>query len=188
MEPNTSGRDTDDPIKLGDELRYKELTERMTSMESSMTEMKDMMKEMMDSKNAGKEKGIDETLNKKAEEISIEKQKRQDTLEAKASRLIKQEQAKQKKKEDIGTSQRRKSTRKVRQLIITPPKTSVGSIKGVSSTEPKPKPSPQKPPLKKQKKPSPPSPIQPTDAGTTDVSADVPQTASCTTVVSADVT
>ncbi|MFS7937496.1 hypothetical protein Hanom_Chr05g00428241 [Helianthus anomalus] len=45
-EPNTitSCRDLDDPIKLGYELRYKELTERMNSMESSLAEMKDMMK------------------------------------------------------------------------------------------------------------------------------------------------
>ncbi|KAJ0599271.1 hypothetical protein HanRHA438_Chr03g0105531 [Helianthus annuus] len=50
IKPNTttSGRDSDDPIKLGDELRYKELAERMSSMESSMAEMKDMMRQMME--------------------------------------------------------------------------------------------------------------------------------------------
>ncbi|MFS7987177.1 hypothetical protein Hanom_Chr11g01019421 [Helianthus anomalus] len=49
MEPNqtTSRRNSDDPIKLGDELRYKELMERMTSMESSIEEMKSMMKQML---------------------------------------------------------------------------------------------------------------------------------------------
>ncbi|MFS7906009.1 hypothetical protein Hanom_Chr01g00054361 [Helianthus anomalus] len=49
-EPNTttSGRDSDYPIKLGDELRYKALTERMSSMESLMVELKDMMKQMME--------------------------------------------------------------------------------------------------------------------------------------------
>ncbi|MFS7987784.1 hypothetical protein Hanom_Chr11g01026971 [Helianthus anomalus] len=40
----------------------------------------------------GKQKGMDETLNKKAEEIALEKQKKQDTKEVKASSLIKQEQ------------------------------------------------------------------------------------------------
>ncbi|MFS7906008.1 hypothetical protein Hanom_Chr01g00054351 [Helianthus anomalus] len=49
-EPNTttSGRDSDYPIKLGDELRYKAPTERMSSMESLMVELKDMMKQMME--------------------------------------------------------------------------------------------------------------------------------------------
>ncbi|MFS8003323.1 hypothetical protein Hanom_Chr13g01212671 [Helianthus anomalus] len=48
LNTTTSGRDSDDLIKLGNQLRYKELTERMTSMESSMAEMKDMMKQMME--------------------------------------------------------------------------------------------------------------------------------------------
>ncbi|MFS7939328.1 hypothetical protein Hanom_Chr05g00450381 [Helianthus anomalus] len=40
--------DSYDPIKLGDELRYKELMDRMTSMETSMTGMKEMMKQKME--------------------------------------------------------------------------------------------------------------------------------------------
>ncbi|MFS7917817.1 hypothetical protein Hanom_Chr03g00193651 [Helianthus anomalus] len=50
IKPNTTtlGRDSDDPIKLGDELRYKELTGGMSSMESSMAEMKDMIRQMME--------------------------------------------------------------------------------------------------------------------------------------------
>ncbi|MFS8027062.1 hypothetical protein Hanom_Chr16g01494231 [Helianthus anomalus] len=40
--------DLGDPIKLGDEMRYKELMDKMTSMETSMTEMKEMMKQMLE--------------------------------------------------------------------------------------------------------------------------------------------
>ncbi|KAJ0600577.1 hypothetical protein HanIR_Chr03g0118691 [Helianthus annuus] len=44
----TSGRNSNDPIKLGDELRYKDLTDRMSSVENSVGEMKDMMKHMLE--------------------------------------------------------------------------------------------------------------------------------------------
>ncbi|XP_022003191.1 serine/arginine repetitive matrix protein 1-like [Helianthus annuus] len=124
---------------------------------------------------AGKEKGIYDTINKKAEEIALEKEKKQDTKESKASSFIKLEQAEQRKKEDIGTSKRRNSTRKVRPLIATPPKTTATPIKTVSSAKPKTtdpkakpstqKPSPQQPPQKNQ-----------TVAETPVVSADVSQT------------
>ncbi|KAJ0695195.1 hypothetical protein HanPI659440_Chr15g0617411 [Helianthus annuus] len=43
----TTGRNSNDPIKLGDELRYKDLTDRMTSMETSIANMKEMMRQMM---------------------------------------------------------------------------------------------------------------------------------------------
>ncbi|XP_022019931.1 endochitinase A-like [Helianthus annuus] len=163
----------------------------------------ELIRNMVDARyKAGKQKGIDETLNKKAEEIALEKQKQQDTKESKASSLIKKEQDEQKKKENIGTSQRRKSSRSVRKPRAIPSKTSTEPAKTVSSTkyktttepktsEPKAKPSPQKPlpqqpPLKKQKKASPPpSPIHPTDASTTNVSADVSQTTADSPVVSA---
>ncbi|MFS8008340.1 hypothetical protein Hanom_Chr14g01271541 [Helianthus anomalus] len=39
----TSGGNSNDPIKLGDELRYKDLTERMSSVENSIGEMKKML-------------------------------------------------------------------------------------------------------------------------------------------------
>ncbi|KAJ0458442.1 hypothetical protein HanIR_Chr15g0785141 [Helianthus annuus] len=44
----TTCRNLDDPIKLGDELRYKDLTDRMTSMETSIANIKEMMKQMME--------------------------------------------------------------------------------------------------------------------------------------------
>ncbi|MFS8004548.1 hypothetical protein Hanom_Chr13g01227161 [Helianthus anomalus] len=47
---------------------------------------------------AGKQKGIDETLNKKADEISLEKQKKQDTKEYKASSLIKKNRMSKRKR------------------------------------------------------------------------------------------
>ncbi|MFS8012612.1 hypothetical protein Hanom_Chr14g01322901 [Helianthus anomalus] len=44
----TSGGISDDPIKLGDELRYRELTARMSSFENTIGEMKDMMKHLLE--------------------------------------------------------------------------------------------------------------------------------------------
>ncbi|MFS7930878.1 hypothetical protein Hanom_Chr04g00349431 [Helianthus anomalus] len=44
----TSGGNSDDPIKLGDELRYRELTARMSSFENTVGEMKDMMKQLLE--------------------------------------------------------------------------------------------------------------------------------------------
>ncbi|MFS7917192.1 hypothetical protein Hanom_Chr03g00186201 [Helianthus anomalus] len=43
-----TGGNSDYPIKLGDELRYKDLTNKMSSVETSVAEMKDMMKQMME--------------------------------------------------------------------------------------------------------------------------------------------
>ncbi|MFS7938833.1 hypothetical protein Hanom_Chr05g00444401 [Helianthus anomalus] len=47
--PNTttSGRNLDDPINLGDGLRYQELTERVTKKESSIDEIKEIMKTLV---------------------------------------------------------------------------------------------------------------------------------------------
>ncbi|KAJ0480135.1 hypothetical protein HanIR_Chr13g0628031 [Helianthus annuus] len=44
----TTCRNSDDPIKLGDEFRYKELTDRMALMETSVADMKEMLKYMME--------------------------------------------------------------------------------------------------------------------------------------------
>ncbi|MFS7944883.1 hypothetical protein Hanom_Chr06g00517481 [Helianthus anomalus] len=44
----TSGRNSDDPIKIGDELKYNDLTERMSNIETTVGEMKDLMKQLVD--------------------------------------------------------------------------------------------------------------------------------------------
>ncbi|KAJ0715479.1 hypothetical protein HanPI659440_Chr13g0501601 [Helianthus annuus] len=44
----TSGGNLDDPVKFGDELRYRELTARMSSFENIVGEMKDMMKQVLE--------------------------------------------------------------------------------------------------------------------------------------------
>ncbi|XP_021975377.1 extensin-like [Helianthus annuus] len=92
------------------------------------------------------------------------------------------------KRENIGTSQRRKSFRNNRPPITTFPKTSAAPKRLVSSASSETKPSLQKPPQKKQKiasKPS--SPTKPTDVDATKASADVRPTAVETPVVSAEV-
>ncbi|MFS7947401.1 hypothetical protein Hanom_Chr06g00547851 [Helianthus anomalus] len=44
----TSGGNSGDPIKLGDELKFRELTMRMTSFENIIGEMKDMLKQVLE--------------------------------------------------------------------------------------------------------------------------------------------
>ncbi|MFS7968903.1 hypothetical protein Hanom_Chr09g00802941 [Helianthus anomalus] len=44
----TYGGNSDGPIKLGDELRYRELTDRMSSVENLAGEIKRMMKQMLE--------------------------------------------------------------------------------------------------------------------------------------------
>ncbi|XP_022024668.1 104 kDa microneme/rhoptry antigen-like [Helianthus annuus] len=128
---------------------------------------------------AGKKKGIDETLNIQAEEKVSEKHKKEDTEECKAYNWEKEQEVKR-KMENIGTSERRP--------IATFPKTTATTKRLVSSATPKTKPSPQQPRQKKQKKASPPpSSIKPTDTDATNASANVRQTTAETTVVSAKV-
>ena len=47
----TSGRSSDDPIKLGDELRYKELTTRVSKIKSSVGEIKSMLQQLLSQNN-----------------------------------------------------------------------------------------------------------------------------------------
>ncbi|XP_021985685.1 leucine-rich repeat extensin-like protein 5 [Helianthus annuus] len=79
------------------------------------------------------------------------------------------------KRENIGTSNRRKSFRNNRPPIATFPKISAIPKKHASFAETKPKPSSQKPPQKKQKTASEPpsSPTKPTDVDATKTSVDV---------------
>ncbi|XP_022015065.1 pollen-specific leucine-rich repeat extensin-like protein 1 [Helianthus annuus] len=276
----TSGGNLDDPFKVGDELRYKELTDRMSSVENIVGEMKQMMKQMLEASKSqpshqqitqelwnsvqlilaaqrelaelnhnkhmalirvmvearyndtqtdirgnkeslqkltssspapgqqkqkpgsaketstktseksdvGKKRGIDETLNIQIDGEILAKQKKHDTEKSKAYNW-KKEQEEKMKRENISTSLRRKSFRNNRPPITTFPKTSAALKRPVSSASPKTKPSPQKPPQKKQKIASKPisSPIKPTDVDATKASADVRPTAVETHVVSADV-
>ncbi|XP_022014592.1 pollen-specific leucine-rich repeat extensin-like protein 1 [Helianthus annuus] len=136
----------------------------------------------------GKKKGIDETLNKQTDEEILAKQKRKDTAESKAD-VWKQEQEEKLKRENIGTSNRRKSFRNNRPPIATFPKTTASSKKNQTTTTSKPKPSPKKPPQKKQKIASspPPSSTKPTDLDATKASADVRPSIVETQVVSTTV-
>ena len=46
----TSGRSSDDPIKLGDELKYKDLMERVTRIESSVDDIKSLLQQLIATK------------------------------------------------------------------------------------------------------------------------------------------
>ncbi|XP_022014409.1 histone H1.1-like [Helianthus annuus] len=146
---------------------------------------KDTSATFFEKSDVGKKKGIDETLNVQTNEEILAKQKRKDTTESKAYNW-KKEQEEKMKRENIGTSQRRKSFRNNRPPIATFPKTSATPKRHVSSAATKPKPSSQKPPQKKQKTASTPpsSPTKPTDVDATKASADVRPTVVETPVVS----
>ncbi|MFS7978525.1 hypothetical protein Hanom_Chr10g00916501 [Helianthus anomalus] len=117
---------------------------------------KDTSSKSPETSDAGKKKGVDETLNKRTDEEILEKQKRKDTTESKAV-VWKREQEKKIRRETkaqkIGTSDRRKSLRNNRPPLATFPKRTAASKKPTTvATKPKPspqKPSPHKPPQKK---------------------------------------
>ncbi|MFS7905955.1 hypothetical protein Hanom_Chr01g00053761 [Helianthus anomalus] len=44
----TSSMNSEDPINLGDKLRYKDLTDKIISLETTVAEMKEMMKQTME--------------------------------------------------------------------------------------------------------------------------------------------
>ncbi|XP_022004683.1 proteoglycan 4-like [Helianthus annuus] len=145
---------------------------------------KDTSAKSSEKSDVGKKKGIDETLNVQIDEEILAKQKRKDTVDSKAYNW-KKEQEEKMKKENIDTSQRRKSFRNNRPPIATFPKTSTTPKKPASSAATKPKPSPQKPPQKKHKIASPPpSSTKPTDVYATKASTYIRPTVVETPVVS----
>ncbi|XP_022030254.1 uncharacterized protein DDB_G0284459-like [Helianthus annuus] len=155
---------------------------------------KDTFAKSSEKSDAGKKKGVDETLNKQTDAEILEKHKRKDTVESKAD-VWKQEQEKKMKRENqiqnIGTSNRRKSFRNNKPPIATFPKnTNAFKKPTTAATKPKRSPqksSPQKPPQKKQKTASspPPSSIKLTDVDASKASLDVKATTVETPVVSA---
>ncbi|MFS8017413.1 hypothetical protein Hanom_Chr15g01380081 [Helianthus anomalus] len=150
---------------------------------------KDTSAKSTEKSDAGKKKRIDEILNKQTNEEILAKQKRKDTTESKVD-VWKQEQEEKIKRENqtqnISTSNRRKSFRNNRPPIATFSKTTTASKNPQTTASSKPKPSPQKPPQKKQKTASSPLPssTKPTGVDATKASADVRPSVVETPVVS----
>ena len=44
----TSGGNSDDPIKLGDGIKYQDLTDRISNLETTVADMKDQLKQLVD--------------------------------------------------------------------------------------------------------------------------------------------
>ncbi|MFS7946504.1 hypothetical protein Hanom_Chr06g00537031 [Helianthus anomalus] len=132
-------KDDDDDAKKGekDSMRKLEPSPKVKPKGQQKQKPRSAKQTSAKTSDVGKKKGIDETLNIQIDEKILEKQKKHDIEESKAYNWKKEHEEKM-KRENIGTSQRRKSFRNNRPPIVTFPKTSATPKNPISYHTPKP--------------------------------------------------